>query len=102
MQHHEAVNRTWGSVDHLSEYNLHGRDILSFSGVLGKITIKEYTYKKTYMQFLIWILKLDFILSKVVLFICFYCLAFLLQSKCLLTKQKKQELANQKCRPPWP
>lgn len=24
--------------------NLHGRDILSLSGVLGKITIKEYTY----------------------------------------------------------
>lgn len=25
---------------------LHGRDILSLNGVLGKITIKEYTYKK--------------------------------------------------------
>lgn len=27
--------------------NSHGRDILSLTGVLGKITIKEYTYEKT-------------------------------------------------------
>lgn len=26
--------------------NLHGRDIFSLNGVLGKITIKEYTCKK--------------------------------------------------------
>lgn len=26
--------------------NLHGRDILSLTGVFGKMTIKEYTYYK--------------------------------------------------------
>lgn len=69
----------------------HGRDILSLTGVLGKITIKEYTYTINQTLDIRYLSCTSCVL---------YFLMLLLHGNRLLTRKKKQELANQKCRPP--